>query len=322
VVRGFINSVLLVHSSPWPSFGPAETLLRFRFLFRVLESHAMPDYVHAPVKIPQSVMDDLNKLAELFDATGEAAHFGHALLERLGHEREGTGFRSDLETAAYVIFGKGFKTFHSVRILCLHGCGADALALCGSLFENLVDLLYIRQDPHRARNYLTFEQVDKYYQAKKVLGRPDLPEEKKETYEGYLHELTPQVQEFLSMFPLQSCWCKPVRKNSKVAKVNLRDRAEAVGFGVEYATLYYIFCGHKHTVPAAASGFMFQHGEGVDVIVGPNVKGVHAAALHSAIYFLDLCGVFQDVYGLGIETEVEILIQKVREAGDWTIPGS
>jgi len=276
----------------------------------------MPEYVHAPVEIPASVMDDLTKLGELFDVTREVAQFGQSMIERLGGEREGTGFGSDLETAAYVIFGKGFKTFHSARILCLHGCGADALALCGSLFENLVDLLYIRQDPSRARNYLAFEQVDKYYQAKKVLSRLDLADEKRRAYEGYLRELTPQVEESLGMFPIQSCWWKAAGKGSKAAKVTLRDRAEGVGFGAEYDTLYYIFCGYKHTVPGAASGFIFQHAAGVDVIVGPNVKGVHGAALHSAMYFLDLCGVFQDVYRLDVEAEVKALIQKLLQAGD------
>jgi|GEM_PF-1879341 len=283
---------------------------------RVLEFAWMSKYVHAPVEIPSCVLDDLAKLGELLDVTREAAQFGQSLLERVGGERERTGFSSDLETIANVIFGKGFKTFHSIRILCLHGCGADALVLCGSLFENLVDLLYIRQDLSRAHNYLAFEQVDKYYQAKKVLSRTDLTEQERNTYEEYLRELRPQVKDSLGMFPTKSCWWKVTNEGSKPAKLTLRDRADAVGFGKQYDTFYYILCSYKHTSPAAASGFMVQQATGVDVIVGPNVRGVYDAALHSARYFLDLSGVFQDVYGLGAEAEVKALIHKLLQTGD------
>ena len=100
----------------------------------------MADYVHAPVEIPASVMDDLKKLGEIFDAGCDAAHLGQSIIERLGSEREGTGFCSDLETVAYVVFGKAFKTFHAAKILCLHGYGADALALCASLFEKHLEM--------------------------------------------------------------------------------------------------------------------------------------------------------------------------------------
>ena len=180
---------------------------------------------------------------------------------------------------------KGLKTFHAARILCVHGCGADALALCASLFENLVDLLYVRQEPEpRASAYIAFEQVDKYYQARKVLRHTDLTEEERKTHEAHLNSLTPQVEKHLGMFPTQSCWWKSSGKSSKRARVTLRDRAEAVGLDKRYDTLYYIFCSHKHTRASAAAGFMYRHGEGVDVILGPNVKGVYNAAQHSTMF--------------------------------------
>lgn len=276
----------------------------------------MADYVQVPVEIPASVMDDLSKLGELFDATRDAAQLGQSIIERLGREREETGFRSDLETVAYVIFGKGFKTFHAARILCVCGCGTDALTLCASLFENLVDLLYIRRYPEpRARAYLAFEQVDKYYQAKEVLQRSDLTEEERCSWRSRLDWVSPHFEQHRDMFPIQSCWCKSSGDGSKPAKVTIRDRAEEVGFGKAYNIFYSIFCSYKHTAPSAAAGFMFQHDDGVDAILGPNVKGVYNATMHSARYILDLCGVFQGVYKLGMEAEVKALIKRIEETG-------
>lgn len=56
---------------------------------------AMSDYVHAPVEIPASLMDDLNKLGSFFDVTKETAELGHSAVSKLGEERQRTGFQSD-----------------------------------------------------------------------------------------------------------------------------------------------------------------------------------------------------------------------------------
>ena len=251
-------------------------------------------------------MVNLLHLGELFEANGEVANVGCSLRKQLAHHHQ-DGPISEFNSVAYVIFGKGFKTFNSARILCLHGCGADALALCSSLFENLVDLLYIRQDAApRAHNYLAFEQVDKYYQIRKVLRREDLSAEKRMSYQSFLDDFTPKVQGELANFPKQSCWFRAGRDGTMVP-VKLRDRAEDVGLGLHYDELYYHLCGHKHTSPGAAAGFMLRHDEGADIIVGPNVKGVHPALLHSAEYFIDICHALQEALGLGMTEEITTL---------------
>ena len=276
----------------------------------------MAHYVHVPVKIPASVMGDLKKFGALFDVTGEVAQFGQSMLEQLWQKREGTPFHSDLEATTYVLYGKGFKTFHAARILQLTGCGADVLALSGSLFENLVDLMYIRQAPTRATRYLHYELIEKYDQMGKVLKRKRLPRGMRKNYRLRQAKLKPQVQRLRQRFPEQSCWVKLRRKGDKVnRRMNLRDRAEAVKLGVEYDTQYHILCSYKHTRSAAASGFMLMQGQSVDVIVGPSIKGVYNAAVHSTKYFLGLCGVFQDVCRLGKEAAVKALVKKLDETG-------
>src|SRR5207247_746021 len=104
----------------------------------------------------------------------------------------------------YVLFSKAFATFLAVRNLCLVGCGPDALGLCASLFENLVDFTYIRQAPtSRSRRYVRFEEVDKYYQAQKILQRKRLPKGTRKRYHGYLKFVTPFATKYLKLFPKQ-----------------------------------------------------------------------------------------------------------------------
>jgi hypothetical protein len=197
---------------------------------------------------------------------------------------------SDFETVSYLLFSKAFLTFQSVRNLCLIGCGHDALGLCASLFENLVDLRYIRQAPkRRARRFVQFEQVDKYYQVLKVLGRKRLPKGKRKQYKGYLKNLAPQTAKLLKKFSKQ--------RNGWVGK-NLRDRAKAVKLDLEYDELYFIFCGLKHTLPAGAASIVIENAGGFDVIRGPSMKVVYQAALHATHYLFRLMDQFQDIYAL------------------------
>jgi hypothetical protein len=89
-----------------------------------------------------------------------------------------------------------------------------------------------------------------------------------------------------------------------------------VRLDLEYDDLYHIFCAYKHTTPGAAYGLMFDHGGDVDVIVGPHIRGVFDAALHSASLMLRLLDGFQAALGLGMEGQVAGRDQALTAAGD------
>lgn len=266
----------------------------------------MSDHVPPPFQIPATVLKDLHNLGALLDVGREAHQILLEMIQEVHHNLAGSGFDSDYKLLAYMLFSKGFMTFQAVRNLCLAGCGTDALALCGSLFENLVDLLYIRQAPvRRSRRYIEFEQVDKYYQAKKVLAYRRLPKGTRKRYQGYLESLTPQVTKLLSNF---------TRQRDNWSRKSLRDRAKAVKLGLEYDEFYYIFCGLKHTLPMGAAGYTFHHEDRVDVIYGPNIKGVYFAALHSTDYICRLGFVFQDAYSLSKKAQLRSLADRLGAA--------
>jgi hypothetical protein len=118
--------------------------------------------------------------------------------------------------------------------------------------------------------------VEEYYQAQKILARKRLPKGKRKQFRGYERKLQPQTQHLLRHFQ---------KRSRGWSQKTLKERAQAVGLGLEYDELYWILCGYKHTLPAGAGGFMLTHPEGVDVIYGPNVEGVFQAAWHAARYF-------------------------------------
>jgi hypothetical protein len=120
----------------------------------------MGGYVHPPFDIPRGLHDDLTRLGPLLDVASAAQHVGQHIFTDL---LVGTAIDTNLKVVTYVIFGKAFKSFQAIHTLCLSGCGSDALAMCGTLFENYVDLQYLRQAPIlRPKRYIQYEQVEKY----------------------------------------------------------------------------------------------------------------------------------------------------------------
>src|SRR5215471_8167186 len=103
----------------------------------------MDEFVPPPFAIPRELAVELAKMGELLDACDDAKKLGEAILDRLhGRKRD-----SDYKLVAFMIFAKCFKSFQAAQTLCRCGFGSDALSLCASMFENVVDLLYIRKAP-------------------------------------------------------------------------------------------------------------------------------------------------------------------------------
>src|SRR3974390_2069419 len=126
----------------------------------------MNDFVPAPFSIPREFAVELVKMGELLDVGDDAKNLGKAILDHLhGKKRD-----SNYKRVAYLLFAKCFKTFQAAQSLCRCGYGSDTLSLCASIFENVIDLLYIRKAPvHRSRRYMQYEQVEKLHQAQKML---------------------------------------------------------------------------------------------------------------------------------------------------------
>ncbi len=250
----------------------------------------MSKYMFPPFHIPESLFVELKKLGPLLDAAVQVHDLGRRIVADHFHEKP---LDSDLKIVAYVIFSKGFKTFQSAMNLCRSGCGSDALSLCASLFENYIDFRYIAAAPvRRSRRYIDYEQVEKYYQLQKVLRHKRLPKGRRAKYRGYESTIRPQTIKLLKYFKDETRgW----------SQKSLYQRAKAVGAGLEYQELYWVFCGHKHTLPAAIGDLAVGDTE---LVYGPNIKGVYHGALYSAEYFLKLCNHIQQSLHFGMTSEV------------------
>jgi hypothetical protein len=251
-------------------------------------------YVSAPFAIPADFAAELQKAADLLDAGTKALQTAQSVLAAI----QTAGIDSEHKFVGYFIFAKAFKSAHAVQVLCRCGCGSDGLSLCAVLFENVIDLLYIGMAPvRRSRSYCQFENVDKYFQAHKILGYKRLPRGSRKIYERYERNLLPQVTPLLKYFP---------KTGKGWAQKSIADRAKAVGAGLAYQELYWIFCAHKHTLPMAATGLTVNMASGESMVTtGPDMKSVCHAAEQSSTLLLQLCSIVDRVFGLSLRSEVD-----------------
>jgi hypothetical protein len=84
-----------------------------------------------------------------------------------------------------------------------------------------------------------------------------------------------------------------------------------VGAELECQELYWMFCLHKYTLPAAAGALAVGEAE---LVYGPNIKGVYDAAWHSTFCFLKLCDIYQDSLDLELMAQMKTVLENAIEA--------
>jgi hypothetical protein len=82
------------------------------------------------------------------------------------------------------------------------------------------------------------------------------------------------------------------------------------------------FCGYKHTLPAAAQGFMVEYEGDIDVAVGPSVRGVFNAIVHSVRYLLNIFEIVTRAYDLKLQPEIEEIAGQLVAAADTILQNS
>jgi hypothetical protein len=264
----------------------------------------MGEYVSPPLDLPASVLEEISKVGPVLDVGAKTIALGQVIISNFSAQRHKN---ATYATVSYLIFTQGFRTFNTIQVLCRVGCGSDALALCGSLFENYVDLCYIGKAPYRrAKRYSDFEQVEKYFQARRILKRRRLPRGWRKMYREYEAALEPQVKQLLKYFPEK-------KHKAGWSGKSIAERAKEVKQGLHYENLYWIFCAHKHTQPMIAASLVLEDGGDIDLVYSPSPKGVLEAAEYSTAYFLDLSREFQLKHGLGKDSEIRTLSDELEK---------
>jgi hypothetical protein len=93
-------------------------------------------------------------------------------------------------------------------------------------------------------------------------------------------------------------------------------RAKALGAGAEldYLEHYWIYCGHKHALPLAVSGWTIDVAGGTDVTSGPDAKEVFNGVTESAKRFLQILLIIDDAFALSFRPRIDKLAAALNKA--------
>ncbi len=214
-------------------------------------------------------------------------------------------FRTAFDGLSSFFFSRSSKTFSAILILCQRGFGEDAAVLCRSLVENVVNFLYIRQDPaERADLYLEYEYVLRhtYVEMLAATGSLDGLAVRDENARKELRELYESVKK---RYPNRHLW----------SGKSLRVMADDVGLSAHYRFAYKYFSDLAHGAPSVIMGLLCPAEEPgfVRIDFGPTESFIREATIWSCDLFWRVLVTYNDIFSLGMEAQLDELSTRMRE---------
>ena len=195
-------------------------------------------------------------------------------LKAMDHLEKATGFQKGIATylglSAYAMYLKGFNTFWATYILCREGFGSEALITVRSLFNLLIDSLWIAKDGsgERAERYLAFDIVYRKQWVEVVKSyNPKLPS-------------PPDYADIEKQYNLLKTKYKltETRKDKWTGKT-IRDRAVEVGKEKDYAVIYSYLSELEHSGASSLSRYVESDGTTLKLKPGPSTSFIFMALM-------------------------------------------
>ena len=202
--------------------------------------------------------------------------------------------------------GKGYKTHGAVLLLGKQGYGEDASILARSLFDLLINLLYIQADQTDGRAYRYF-QYD-WILRKKIftyaLGKPEIMDKIQErTINPRPDDAT--IQEVEEQAKLSQ------EKNNYTERgwsdKSLHDMAQEVGRIDAYKTVYRLQCQLDHNATRSVNEYAKQSQDGIVFEVGQSGNWVEESLVIAFDFYYSILVAFNSHFKAGFGKEISDL---------------
>lgn len=210
----------------------------------------------------------------------------------------------DMFTAFAV--GKGYKTHGSILLLSKQGYGEDASILSRSLFDLLINLLYIQADQTdgRAYRYFQYDWILRKRMFDHALGRPKIME---------------QIKKRVKNPPLNDTTIQEVKEQAKLAQQknnynnrgwsdkSLHDMAQEVGRINAYKTVYRLQCQLDHNATRSVNEYAKQSNGGIVFEVSQSKNWVEESLVIAFDFYYYILVAFNSHFKAGFNKELTTL---------------
>jgi hypothetical protein len=206
---------------------------------------------------------------------------------------------------AFLVFAvaKSYKTQGSILILCECGHGQDALILARSLFELIVNTIYILNDPsdERISRYLEYDWVikEKMYRGLKEID------------EDYANRLVGSDESYLDSGLISSK--ASIAKNkfkynrSGWSDKTMREMAKEVNLIGYYLSAYKLQSFLHHSNAASINSYLKEQGDSIEVDVGPSEELIEQGLNDAFIFLLIIFDKLNDEFKLKLDEVISDL---------------
>lgn len=199
--------------------------------------------------------------------------------------------------------GKGYKTHGAVLLLGKQGYGEDASILARSLFDLLINLLYIQADQTdgRAYRYFQYDWILRKKMLNYVLKKPDIME---------------MIEERVDNPKPDDTTLKEVEEQAKLAQQknnytekgwsdkSLHDMAEEVGRSNAYKTIYRLQCQLDHNATRSVNEYAKHVRDGIVFEVGQSENWVEESLVIAFDFYYSILVASNSHFKAGFEAEI------------------
>jgi hypothetical protein len=209
--------------------------------------------------------------AEVVPNCGKFYEVANRILSALNAFTLNTSNKSKIHTVVRTLCMTTAISFHDVALLVCHGCGMGANKITRTAFEAAVNAEYLRRNPDQVQRFLDWSWVSQHNRAE------------------YMHKRLPDA--FVKIDPMMIAESeanfervKPqfLDKHKKLLKswykLNLRQRADNIGFDDAYAMIYVLGSDLSHgSMAGIAQHIESFHEGGWQPALPPSLIGCQAA---------------------------------------------
>lgn len=199
--------------------------------------------------------------------------------------------------------GKGYKTHGAVFLLGKQGYGEDASILARSLFDLLVNLLYIQADhtDGRAYRYFQYDWILRKKMFTYALGKPEIMDKIQERTNNPRPDDT-TIQEVEEQAKLSQ------EKNNYTERgwsdKSLHDMAQEVGRIDAYKTVYRLQCQLDHNATRSVNEYAKQSQDGIVFEVGQSGNWVEESLVIAFDFYYSILVAFNSHFKAGFDKEI------------------
>lgn len=199
--------------------------------------------------------------------------------------------------------GKGYKTHGAVLILSKQGYGEDASILTRSLFDLLINLLYIQVDQTDGRAY-------RYFQYDWILRKKML------NYAAKKSDIMEKIEERVNNPKLEDTTLKEVEEQAKLAQQknnytergwsdkSLHDMAEEVGRSNAYKTIYRLQCQLDHNASRSVNEYAKHAKDGIVFEIGQSENWVEESLVIAFDFYYSILVAFSTHFKAGFDSVI------------------